>query len=167
MLLQLSIDSVLRGKKTTKIQQKQTANNCYTVNEHLLWWIQPNLMNTDQCPEAINMFLERDGEPYKGKERESSWAIAKPTEGDTHLRPSATYCGGNSEFTLLSDDRKWGNEGREREEVRGWNKKQIERQGEGEQRDETKGGEKCPQMAGHTVRCVADKAGKLMWLGEE
>lgn len=38
-------------------------------------------MNTDQCPEAINMFPERDREPYKGKERESSQAIAKPTEG--------------------------------------------------------------------------------------
>lgn len=64
-------------------------------------------MNTDQCPRAINIFLEGDGELYKGEKRESPLAIAKPTEGDgTQLRPSTTYCGGNSQFTLFSDDRK-------------------------------------------------------------
>lgn len=61
-------------------------------------------MNTDQCPEAINMFPKRDEEPYTGWEIESSQALAKPAEGgSTHLRLGTTFCGGNSQFTLFTE----------------------------------------------------------------
>lgn len=49
-----------------QIVKTQRKRHYFTVTEHLLWWIQAYLMNTDQCPEAINMFPKRDGEPYTG-----------------------------------------------------------------------------------------------------
>ena len=147
--LQPSIDVILRKKQKNKQKkQKQTANKCFTVNEHLLWWIQAYLMNTDWCPEAINMFPERCRKHYKGKERESSQAIAKPTEGpltwdstqhtvdEIHSSHSSQMTG--NEETRVQKQRKLEDE----------TKKQIERQGEGEQRDETKGGENVPRWQG-------------------
>lgn len=134
----LSVELIARKTKT-KDEQKQTANSEW-VNEHLLWWIQAKLMNNDQCPEAINMFLEGDMEsdtksskgrtyrwlPSPQKETALTWDRAQHTVEEIHS--SHSQMTGNEE-TRVEKQRKLGDEtkidrdieaGRGRTE--GWNK---------------------------------------------